>query len=293
MGRMTYTHQGWLTEDKKYFLMDDELISSATSTFIIDVSNLEAPFMSGRFCQNFTSMAHNQYVVGNYSYQANYRAGLRILDIEPFLEDAEANNLEEIGFFDVYPEDNDYGSDGSWGNYPWFESGVVVVNSIFDGIFMVTPHFNYNSSLSVRDLQAIIVNSPHQYEDDNKKGQSMHVSITIHDHTDTPVDRALVTGAFYNGIKKSSCITDMKGKCVIESKRLSGRINDITFNVHGVVLPRHRYNKKANVYTSIRMIKQGETLETIKSKTIPKQFRKKSNLWMLSKIMRKLNNMNM
>jgi hypothetical protein len=43
---------------------------------------------------------HNQYIDGNYSYQANYTSGLRILDVSA------PENPEEAAYFDTYSGGN-------------------------------------------------------------------------------------------------------------------------------------------------------------------------------------------
>ena len=81
----SYTHQGWLTEDHVYFLMGDELDESDlghnTKTYVWDVSDLDAPTIVGVFTASTPAIDHNQYVKGGHTYQSNYRAGLRILDL--------------------------------------------------------------------------------------------------------------------------------------------------------------------------------------------------------------------
>jgi choice-of-anchor B domain-containing protein len=133
-----YTHQAWLTEDHRYLLMDDEMdelhgLVDHTRTLIWDVSDLDDPVVAGEFLNpNSVSIDHNQYVVGDKVYQSNYVAGLRVIDI------SDIENPKEIGFFDTVP----YGSDGprfdgSWSNYPFFESGVIVVTSGDEGLFLL------------------------------------------------------------------------------------------------------------------------------------------------------------
>ena len=70
---------------------------------------------------------------GNLAYEANYCAGLRILDIT----DIETGDLKEVGYFDVAPDCNSPGFKGSWSNYPYFESGTIVVSSIERGLFVL------------------------------------------------------------------------------------------------------------------------------------------------------------
>ena len=133
-----YAHQGWLTDDHVYHLLDDEVDESSfghnTRTYIWDVSDLEAPTMVPYTSANTVS-DHNQYVRGNYTFQANYRGGLRILD----LSDIANGNLNEVAYFDVTPSSDAAGFAGAWSVYPFFDSGVVIVSSIQGGLFVLWP----------------------------------------------------------------------------------------------------------------------------------------------------------
>lgn len=135
-----YAHQGWLTENHTYFLLDDELDESSngsnTTTYIWDVSDLDNPTLIGTHISELTSIDHNQYVKGNHTYQANYTTGLRILDIS----DISAGSLEEVAFFDTFPPDDNAKFDGAWSNYPFFESGIVIVSDISNGLFILEPN---------------------------------------------------------------------------------------------------------------------------------------------------------
>jgi choice-of-anchor B domain-containing protein len=135
-----YTHQGWLTEDRRFFLVDDELDEQGeggqTRTYVFNVESLKNPTYVATYNGQAESIDHNQYVKGNRSYQANYRSGLRILDVT----NVESGLLEEKGFFDVYPEDDVAEFNGAWSNFPYFESGIVVVSGIEQGLFVLRPH---------------------------------------------------------------------------------------------------------------------------------------------------------
>lgn len=75
---------------------------------------------------------HNLYVSGNLMYQSNYLSGLRILDI------SDPENPREVGFFDTVPSGLDGpGFAGSWSNYLFFQSGLIPVTSIKEGLFVV------------------------------------------------------------------------------------------------------------------------------------------------------------
>lgn len=135
-----YTHQGWLTDDHQYLVMDDELdeqqFGHFTRTYLWDVRDLDAPVMMGYFQSNNPSIDHNQYFQGDYLFQANYRAGVRMLDGSNV-----ANaQLSEIGYFDIYPANNNANFNGAWHVYPYFPSGTIIVSGIEQGLFMLQPH---------------------------------------------------------------------------------------------------------------------------------------------------------
>ena len=139
-----YTHQGWLTNDQAYFLLDDEFdernFAHNTWTYVWDVSDLAAPVLLGHYTGASTAIDHNQYTrllpSGEYTFQANYRSGLRVLRIDNPATVA----LHEVAFFDVYPGDDSPGFNGAWGNYHFFPSGNVVISGIEQGLFVVRPN---------------------------------------------------------------------------------------------------------------------------------------------------------
>lgn len=137
-----YAHQGWLTEDHRYFLLDDELDENnnfgPTTTYIWDVRDLDNPELIGRHESENFSIDHNQYIKGNFTYQANYTTGLRILD----LSNIASGTLQEVAFFDTFPADDEAKFDGAWSNYPFFESGVVVVSDVSNGLFILSPELD-------------------------------------------------------------------------------------------------------------------------------------------------------
>ena len=132
-----YTHQGWLTDDQEFFYVNDELDEvsgeqSRTRTMIFDVRDLDDPILVQEMMGTTAASDHNLYVQGNYMYQSNYSAGLRILDI------SDPENPVEVGYFDVNPVgDNEAGFNGTWSNYPYFKSGTILVTGIESGLFML------------------------------------------------------------------------------------------------------------------------------------------------------------
>jgi choice-of-anchor B domain-containing protein len=138
-GGSAYTHQGWLTEDQRFFLVNDEgdevAFRHPTRTWIWDVSDLDAPVLVSRYDGSTSSVDHNLYVRGNLVYESNYRSGLRVLDAS----DVAAGVLREVGFFDIYPSDDLPSYNGAWTSYPFFASGAVAVNGIEQGLFVLSP----------------------------------------------------------------------------------------------------------------------------------------------------------
>lgn len=136
-----YTHQGWLTADQQYFVMDDELDEqtfvsiTGTRTITLDVGDLDNPRVAGFHRANGQSIDHNQYVVGDYTYQANYRRGLRVLH----LDDAATGTMSEVAFFDTFPEGDGNGFSGAWNVYPFFPSGNILISDAERGFFLVRP----------------------------------------------------------------------------------------------------------------------------------------------------------
>ena len=132
-----YTHQGWLTEDHKYFVVGDELDEQQsgvnTRTYFFNVEDLNNPFLAGTYTATTSAIDHNLYIKDGIAYQSNYRAGLRLLDV------SNAPNAEEVGFFDLYPSSDAASFNGTWSNYPYFASGVVAVSHIEEGLFLLMP----------------------------------------------------------------------------------------------------------------------------------------------------------
>ena len=136
-----YTHQGWLTEDHRYFIQNDELDENngavnSTRTLIWDLEDLDNPTIETTYFGPTPSIDHNNYIIGDYVYMSHYTSGLRILDI------SDISSPSEAAFFDVYPNNNNTSFDGTWSNYPYYGSGNVVVTSIDEGLFVLRPTFN-------------------------------------------------------------------------------------------------------------------------------------------------------
>ena len=132
-----YTHQGWFTEDLRYFIVGDELdeqnFGNNTRTLIFDFNDLDDPILSFEYFSQNTSIDHNGYTLGDSYFLASYRAGMREISIS----DIGNQSMSEVGFFDTYPENDNANFNGVWNVYPYFESGNIIISDIEKGLFIV------------------------------------------------------------------------------------------------------------------------------------------------------------
>ncbi|MEM7186697.1 MAG: choice-of-anchor B family protein [Bacteroidota bacterium] len=132
-----YTHQGWFTEDQRYFILGDETDELGngfdTRTIVFDFLDLDNPQHHFNHFGETPAIDHNGYVVGDRYYLANYRAGLRVFDISNIA----GGSMTEIGYFDSYPNNNNASFSGAWNVYPFFSSGNIVISDINRGFLLV------------------------------------------------------------------------------------------------------------------------------------------------------------
>lgn len=153
-----YTHQGWFTEDHRFFLLGDEFDESNvgfnTRTIVFDLTDLDNPVLSYEYFGVTPAIDHNGYVKGDNYYLSNYAAGLRVLDIS----DIENDNIVEIGFFDTYQDNNDASYNGVWNVYPYFESENIMINDRSGGFFLVRSSLLNNNDFSAANTFVIFPN---------------------------------------------------------------------------------------------------------------------------------------
>ena len=136
---LSYAHQGYLTSDKKYLLVDDEDDKTLNGyrTFVIDVRNLKKMKLKYTYTAKGTRVQdHNQYATSingsDYTFQANYANGLAVLKVNE-------DSLAKVAYFDSYKKDNKMHFKGAWSVYPFFfpivflsdSSGLFILNSTF------------------------------------------------------------------------------------------------------------------------------------------------------------------
>jgi choice-of-anchor B domain-containing protein len=138
----SYTHQGWLTENGKYFVFNDELDELTArspgdlqTTYQVRVDDLDSPGIVVASPNNTASTDHNLYIKDRVIYESNYTSGLRLFDAD----DVPTTDLQEIGYFDVYPENDNEGFEGgTWSNFSRYrDDDIVTVSSIDRGLFVL------------------------------------------------------------------------------------------------------------------------------------------------------------
>ncbi|MEL6813014.1 MAG: choice-of-anchor B family protein [Bacteroidota bacterium] len=142
-----YTHQGWFTEDQRFFLLGDELdernVGFNTRTWVFDFSDLDNPTQHYTYSGPTAAIDHNGYVRGNRFYLANYRAGVRVLKVDGLYD--VTPSMTEVGYFDTFTSSNSANFNGAWNIYPYFESGNLLISDIERG-FMLVKDPNYDNT---------------------------------------------------------------------------------------------------------------------------------------------------
>jgi len=126
-----YTHQGWLSDDRGIVYMNDEVdeldFGFNTRTMIMDVSDLDNPFLIQEYYGETEAIDHNLYVKGDKVFEANYNAGMRVLQIS----DVPEAMLDEVGFFDIN----------------------IIISGIDQGLFVVG-----SSTITANDVDPMLAN---------------------------------------------------------------------------------------------------------------------------------------
>ena len=149
----SFTHQGWLTKDRKYMLMGDEEdelfgvsdpknpdLPKTARTYIWDIQDLDNPVIAGTFDSPAAAIDPNLFVKGNLVYQAHYTAGIRVLEI---IDDMNGVRLSEVAHMDTEPRlpNNHMNHNinifiGPWGVYPFFEDGTIIASDGLNGLII-------------------------------------------------------------------------------------------------------------------------------------------------------------
>jgi len=160
-----FVHQSWMSEDQTQLFHNDEEdellrtngLNGESVNYIFDIRDLDKPVLLTTVVNKFKSIDHNNFVKGNYIYHANYGAGIQIRRILGL------GKVEEVSFIDLddsCPDVCDFSTceieptpdscecysnpkyfcdvfSGTWGIFPYFESGTLVTSTSYDGLFLL------------------------------------------------------------------------------------------------------------------------------------------------------------
>ncbi|MEO6758169.1 MAG: choice-of-anchor B family protein, partial [Saprospiraceae bacterium] len=129
-----FPHNTWLTKDRKHLIAADEIANGVLSVW--DLHDLENVREVGRYQSSpgKGAVPHNAFVLGDYVIASWYNDGIILLDL------TRPENPVEVGRFDLDELTNSAYS-GSWGNYPYLPSGIVLVSDISRGLLILRPTF--------------------------------------------------------------------------------------------------------------------------------------------------------
>lgn len=128
-----YSHQGWLSPDRQYFYLGDELDEDGTfptTVYVIDVSDPTNATTVTSFTNGNAAITHNLYTQDNLIFAANYTSGLRVFDASDPLA------VVEVAWFDTRPADDNASFNGLWSCYPYFPSGTIIGSDLESGLFV-------------------------------------------------------------------------------------------------------------------------------------------------------------
>lgn len=158
-----YTHQGWFTEDKRFFIVGDEVdeenIGFNTRTLVFDLEDLTSPSLHYTHYGSTPAIDHNGYVRDNRYYLANYAAGMRVMKVDGLYNPSPS--MTEVAYMDTYVPNNSAAFHGTWNVYPYFESGNLIMTGFGnlstngDGGLFVVRDPNYDNADPVAVCQNI------------------------------------------------------------------------------------------------------------------------------------------
>lgn len=156
---MTFCHQGWLTDDRRHVLINDEQDELAfgfpARTYIVNVEDLENPFFVEFYSNGKCTVDHDLIIDGPLVYKVNDSNGFRVDHLGGYAARGPATSGGppfEVAFFDTYPAGNVVDYVGAWGVYAGFPSGVAIVSDRERGLFVLSFDCNRNQIDDTDDI---------------------------------------------------------------------------------------------------------------------------------------------
>lgn len=131
-----FTHNTWLSDDSKTIYTTDEIGDAPLAAYDIsdvnDIKALDQFFPTGT--KGTGLIPHNVHVKNDFLVTSYYAEGVVITDA------SRPNNLVQVGTFDTYIGPN-ASFFGAWGAFPFFESDIILVTDIDNGLFILKPNY--------------------------------------------------------------------------------------------------------------------------------------------------------
>lgn len=133
---LQFTHNTWLSDDSKTIYTTDETGNAPVAAYDIsdvhDIKALDQFYPDGT--RGTGLIPHNVHVKNDFLVTSYYAEGVVITDA------SRPNNLVQVGKFDTYqgPNASFY---GAWGAFPFFESDIILVTDIENGLFILRPNY--------------------------------------------------------------------------------------------------------------------------------------------------------
>ena len=125
-----YSHQSWHNDDFTWVISNDETALNNTWQ-MVNITDLNNATLGTNQSIPGSANNHNNYVKDGRLYAANYTMGVRVLDC------SNGQNMNEIAYFDTYPESDASGYNGIWNCYPYFQSGTIICSDFQRGLFVL------------------------------------------------------------------------------------------------------------------------------------------------------------
>ena len=132
---LAFTHNTWLSTDHKTCFTTDEKPGSYLASYdVTDLTNIRLLDKVQSFSAN--TIVHNTHIRNDYAITSWYSDGVLIHDVH------RPHNMVQIAQFDTYQCGGVPDFVGTWGAFPFFPSGNIVLSNLVSGdFFVLTPTY--------------------------------------------------------------------------------------------------------------------------------------------------------
>lgn len=125
-----YHHSGWISRDREYLYINDELPANLYKNIDISIWNIEKGTMVGSY-RDTTSTVHNSFELCNRLVVSYYVNGLALFDV------SDPTQLTLLDQYDTDPDEEGPGNFlGAWGVFPYTKSGNILVSDVNKGLYV-------------------------------------------------------------------------------------------------------------------------------------------------------------